>query len=126
MFGRLNHGSLTFALILACFVPVCDAQVSPFMGVGNVQFLANDGTPLVNGCLYVFAAGTTTQSSSFTDSTGSVLNTNPVCFGSGARASIWLTTANFYKLQLCSANDGNTCSPADVLYSVDNLPGGAS
>jgi hypothetical protein len=96
------------------------------MGVANVQFFGNDGLPLTNGCLYVYAAGTSTQAASYTDSTGNFLNTNPVCFGAGARATVWLTTANFYKLQLCAANDGAFCSAGNLLFSVDNLPGGAS
>jgi len=102
------------------------AQVSPLMGIANVQFFGNDGLPLTNGCLYVYAAGTSTQAASYSDSAGTQLNTNPVCFGLGARATVWLTTANFFKLQLCSANDGAFCSAGDLLFSVDNLPGGAS
>ncbi len=78
------------------------AQVSPLMGIANVQFFGNDGLPLTNGCLYVYAAGTSTQAASYSDSAGTQLNTNPVCFGLGARATVWLTTANFFKLQLCS------------------------
>jgi len=116
---------LAFLIALLNAVSAGAQTLSPFMGVANVQFFGNDGALLTSGCLYVFAAGTSTQAASYSDSAGT-LNTNPVCFGSGARASIWLTTANFYKLQLCSANDGVTCSPSDVLYSVDNLPGGAS
>jgi hypothetical protein len=116
-------------LALACLFTLpqsLKAQVSPFMGVGNVQFFGNDGSVLTNGCLYVFQAGTTTQVASFVDSTGTTQNTNPVCFGSGARASIWLTTGNFFKLVLCLQNDGAFCAAGDTLFTVDQVPGGSS
>lgn len=118
-------------IILLCFACVgfIGAQtnaVSPFGGVGNVQFFDNNGSPLLGGVLYTYQAGTTTQQASYTDSTGSILNPNPVPLSSGGRASIWLLTGNFYKLVLCSQNDGASCAPGDTLFSVDQVPGGAS
>lgn len=93
------------------------------MGIGNVQFLDNNGSPLTSGVLYSFQAGTSTQQATYTDSTGTVPNTNPIAFGSGARVSIWLTAGAFYKFVLCSQNDGAFCAPGDVLFSVDQVPG---
>ena len=96
------------------------------MGIGNVQFLDNSGAPLTNGCLYVYQAGTSTQAASFVDSTGTTQNTNPVCFGSGGRASIWVSTGAFFKYVLCLTNDGPACAAGDTLFSVDQVPGGSS
>jgi hypothetical protein len=102
------------------------AQVSPIMGIGSVQAFDNNGQLCTACTLYSYQAGTTTQQATFTDSTGATQNPNPIPFGSGARVNIWLTTAQFYKLVLCAENDGPTCAPADVLFSVDNVPGGAT
>ncbi len=110
-------------LVLLC-ATVCAAQtVFPFQGLGNAQFFDNNGTPLTAGVLYSFQAGTSTQQATYTDSTGLTLNPNPIPFGSGARVQIWLTSGAFYKFVLCSQNDGAFCAPADVLFSVDQVPG---
>lgn len=118
---------LFFSLFLGCFLPVVShAQCSPFMGVANVQFLDNTAKPLQSGVLYVFQAGTSTQQATFTSSSCGTENTNPITFGVGARASIWLTTSALYKFVLCAQNDGPACSAGDVLFSVDQVPGGSS
>jgi hypothetical protein len=101
--------------------------VAPFQGLGNVQFFDNNGKPLTSGVLYSFQAGTSTQQATYTDYTGLFPNPNPIPFGSGARISIWLLSGAYYKFVLCSQNDGAFCAPADVLFSVDQVPGsGAS
>jgi hypothetical protein len=115
-----------FLLALLLCAASAFAQVSPIQALGNIQLLDNNGKPATAGCLYFYAAGTSTQQATYTDSTGTVQNTNPVCFGSGARAQIWLTSTLFYKVVACLANDGPTCAPADVLFSVDQVPGGPS
>jgi hypothetical protein len=117
---------LLFALAVLTFSPRSSAQVAPWQGVGSVQFFSNTGVPLTSGVLYVYQAGTTTQVASYTDYTGTIQNPNPVPFSSGARATIWLTIGSYYKLVLCAQNDGAFCSPGDVLYSVDQVPGGTS
>ncbi len=103
--------------------PLVTAQVAPFQGLGNVQFLDNNGVPLTSGVLYSYQAGTTTQQATFTDSSGTIANPNPIPFGSGARVSIWLTAGQFYKFVLCAQNDGAFCSPGDVLFTEDQVPG---
>lgn len=116
-------------LLLFLFATAAPAfsQCSPFMGIGAVQFEDNSGQPLTNGALYVFVASTSTQAPSYQDSQCSVLNTNPVTFGLGGRATIWVATSGFFKYVLCSSStDGPFCSPSDVLFSVDGVPGGAT
>lgn len=116
-----------FALTLAVCSIFAHSQVvvSPFEGLGNAQFFDNNGELLTAGALYSYQAGTTTQQATYADSTGTVLNVNPLPFGSGARASIWLASTSTYKFVLCLQNDGPTCAPADVLFSVDQVPGGS-
>src|SRR6185437_7085263 len=112
------------ALMVLLFIPLCHAQtVSPFGGVGAVQFLDNNGQPLSTGYLYSYQAGTTTQQATYTDSTGTTLNPNPIPLVAGGRTSIWLSNNDFYKFVLCSQNDGPTCATGDVLFTTDNVPG---
>lgn len=91
-----------------------------------MQFLDNTAKPLQSGVLYVFQAGTSTQQATFTSSSCGTVNTNPISFGVGGRASIWLSTSALYKFVLCAQNDGPACSAGDVLFSVDQVPGGSS
>ena len=104
-----------------------EAQVSPIQGLGSIQLLDNSGRPATSGCFYFYVAGTSTQQATFTDSSGQFQNTNPLCLTTGARANgVWLTTSAQYKIVACVNNDGPFCSAGDVLWSQDNLPGGAS
>jgi len=114
-----------FALILlacSCYANAVPA-LSPFMALGNAQFFDNNGQALTAGVLYSYQAGTTTQQATFTDYTGATMNPNPIPFGSGARVNIWLTSSASYKFVLCLQNDGAFCAPADILFSVDHVPG---
>lgn len=118
---------LSVILFFCASEQMANAQtVSPIQGLGSVQFFDNNGIPLTNGVLYSYQAGTTTQQATYTDNTGTQLNPNPISFGTGGRVQIWLTTTALYKFVLCLQNDGAFCSPADVLFSVDQVPGGAT
>ena len=117
---------LCIALFIGCLPVLSHAQCAPFMGVGNVQFLDNTAKPLTAGVVYFYQAGTSTQQATFTSSTCGTVNTNPLSLGVGGRAQIWLTSSSLYKVVLCAQNDGPACSAGDVLFSVDQVPGGAS
>ena len=119
----MKKSSIFLLALVASLCTFASAQVSPFMALGNAQFLDNNGNLLTAGVLYSFAAGTTTQQATYTDYTGLYLNPNPIPFSSGARVSIWLTSSLKYKFVLCLQNDGPACAPADVLFSVDQVPG---
>jgi hypothetical protein len=111
------------SLLIACASFAHSQTISPFQGLGTAQFFDNNGNLLTSGVLYSYQAGTSTQQATFTDSTGTVVNANPLPFGSGARISIWLTAGAYYKFVLCSQNDGAFCAPSDVMFSVDQVPG---
>jgi len=84
----------------------------------RLQFFANDGSFLVGGKLYTYAAGTTTPLATYTTSTGLVANTNPIILDSRGEASVWLTSSK-YKFVLKTA--------ADVeIFTQDQLQGYAS
>lgn len=79
----------------------------------KAQFLKLDGTPMVGGKVYSYAAGTTTPQNTFTDSTGTTPNENPVILDSRGEANIWLGAAS-YKFRLTDANDVE-------IWTVDNV-----
>lgn len=83
------------------------------------KFYAEDanGLPLAGGLLYTYAAGTTTPLATYTDSTGSVANTNPVVLNSSGLADVWLTAGTSYKFVLEN-------SVGQVQWTVDNITGG--
>lgn len=77
------------------------------------QFFDANGNPLVGGKLYSYAAGTTTPLSTYTDSTGSTANTNPVILDSRGEANVWLASAS-YKLALYTSTNV-------LVWTVDNI-----
>lgn len=87
--------------------------------IGNgQQFFDNNGIPLAGGLLYTYVAGSSTPLSSFTDSAGTIANTNPIVLNSAGRApsEIWLTYGSAYKLILCDASNNQ-------IWSLDNISG---
>lgn len=70
----------------------------------KTQFLDAAGAPLAGGKLYTYIAGTTTPQATYTDSTGSTPNSNPVVLDSRGEANVWLGEAT-YKFKLTDAND---------------------
>jgi hypothetical protein len=81
--------------------------------VPKIQFFANDGTPLVGGKLYSYAAGSTTPLATYTTYAGTVANTNPVILDSRGEANVWLG-AGPYKLALYD-------SVKALIWTVDNI-----
>lgn len=79
----------------------------------KAQFLKLDGTPIVGGKVYTYAAGTTTPLATYTDSSGTTPNENPVILDARGEADIWLGSAS-YKFRLTDANDVD-------IWTVDNI-----
>ncbi len=119
-------GLAAFAWLFSLPISLPAQNASPLGGVGSLQFFNQDGTLLTSGVVYVYNAGTTTQATVYVDSTGTTTQPNPVTFGSGARASIWLANGTFVKIVLCIQNDGAFCSAGDILFTADNVPIGSS
>jgi hypothetical protein len=116
--------TLLFAFVYG--TSVLAQTVAPLGGVGSLQFYDNNGNLLTNGVVYIYAAGTTTQVPVYTSATGTTQQPNPVTFGVGARAQIWLAVGSFVKIVLCLQNDGPFCAASDVLFSADQVPIGSS
>lgn len=79
------------------------------------QWFDNNGNPLNGGKIFTFQAGTSTPLASYTDSTGTVTNANPVILDSAGRGSVWLGPSSYKIIVQTSAGV--------QLYSQDNVPG---
>ncbi len=88
-------------------------QVTSIMPAPRIQFFGNNGQTLPGGKVYTYAAGTTTPLATYTDSTGTVANTNPVILDAGGFAGIWLSGVA-YKIELRTSTD-------TLVYTVDNV-----
>lgn len=56
------------------------------------------GKPLAGGRIYTFQSGTSTPQATYTDSTGTVPNPNPVILDAAGGASIWLVSGQAYRI----------------------------
>ena len=91
--------------------------LSAFAGAG-AQFFTDDNEVLAGGKIYTYAAGTTTPLATYTSSTGSTLNPNPIVLDSGGRLpeDMWLIEDQTYRFVLTDS--------ADVqIGAYDNIPG---
>jgi hypothetical protein len=81
-------------------------NLSSFAGAG-AQFFDDDGAPLTGGKVYTYAAGTTTPLATYTTSTGSVANTNPIILDAAGRTpdEIWLAVGTLYKFIVKTSTD---------------------
>jgi hypothetical protein len=91
-------------------------NLSLFAGVG-AQLFDNNGVPLSGGLVYSYFAGTTTPATTYTSSSGSVANTNPIVLDSAGRVAneIWAVPGQTYKFIVKT-------SVATQIGSYDNVP----
>ena len=83
----------------------------------------DNGAPLAGGKLFFYAAGTSTKQDTWTDSTGTVKNTNPVLLNARGEASVWLDPALTYKVMAARSTD--TDPPTSPIWTMDNVGAGA-
>lgn len=83
------------------------------------KFWGNDNLVLNGGKVYVYEPGTTTLKNSWTSSTGSVANTNPIILNSKGEADIWTTG-------LCKINVTDSADVQITGWPVDNVGAGQS
>lgn len=82
------------------------------------SFRDNNGNPLSGGKLFTYAAGTTTKQATYTDSTGTTQNANPVILNSRGEASVWLASGG-YKFVLSPSTDSDP--PTNPIWTQDNI-----
>lgn len=80
--------------------------LSLFAGAGT-QLFDNNGDPLSGGLIYTYAAGTTTPATTYTSSSGSTPNSNPIVLDSSGRVSgeIWLVYNATYKFVIKDSDE---------------------
>ena len=91
------------------------AQLSP---QPTLQFFNNNATFLAGGQLSTYAAGTSTPQATYTDSTQTTVNANPVILNARGEAAVWFNPALSYKLVLAD-------SVGNGIWTRDNIPGGS-
>ncbi len=92
------------------------------MPLPKYQALANINgvlTPINNGYVHAYAAGTTTRKDTFTTSAGDTANTNPVRLNSRGEASIFLG-AGAYDIQLCDSDNNEIWKQLNIVGSASN------
>jgi hypothetical protein len=100
---------LVVALLLATLGYVSHAQTPVTLAPWFYQQFENGaGVPIANGCVFTYQAGTSTLQATYTDSTGSFQNSNPIILDGGGfpPSGIWLT-ANAYRFVVFSSGGVN-------------------
>lgn len=111
---------LLLIFAVASTLGFAQTQVAPFLTPAP-QFFDANGNPLTGGKVCFFAAGTTTPQATYSESTGTTLNSNPVVLNSAGfpqSGAIFLTTAA-YKIVTAASTANSQCSPA--ISTVDNV-----
>jgi hypothetical protein len=96
--------------------------------IGNgFQFFTTTGLPLNGGFIYTYQAGSTTPQATYTDSAGTIANTNPIQLGTDGRPpqEIWLTAGSNYKFVLTDSSLV-TIATYDNLYGIIGTTGSVS
>ena len=81
--------------------------------------LDGNGDPINGGKIFVYLAGTTTKTDTFTDSTGATANTNPIRADSAGRFVAFLEGGRAYKFVYALADD--TDPPTSPFKTVDGI-----
>jgi len=109
--------------MIALFCAFCtpsQAQVPvALMPDPRPQFFLPNGTPNAGGCLFFFAAGTSTPAPTYTDSSGQFLNTNPLILDSSGYATVYLANSSYKIVEYSSG--GTNCAAGIQIWSADNV-----
>lgn len=87
------------------------------------QFCDGTGIPYSGAKLFTYSAGSSTKLTTYTESTGSSANTNPIVLDSSGRMPqpVWLTVGSTYKFVLAPSTDSDP--PTSPIWSMDNISG---
>lgn len=109
--------------LIALFVSLAHAQTpTSLLPVPRQQFLNPQGQPLAGGCVFTYISGTSTPLATYTDYTGTIVNSNPVILDSGGFASVWLQSGTAYTITVF-ANGGTNCATGSQQWSVNGVTG---
>lgn len=92
------------------------ATVYPYIGgtPSKARFDNNSGEALSGGLVYFYVAGTSTPKDTYSESTGTTANANPVVLDSRGEANIFLLADEAYKVVVKDSDDV-------TIYTVDNV-----
>lgn len=85
---KVATSSILSTLFLLAQINLIFAQTASILPPAKTTFFDNNGNPLVNGKVYFFNPGTTTNKTTWQDSAETIPNTNPVTLDSSGRAII--------------------------------------
>jgi hypothetical protein len=85
------------AILLLFAAAFAAAQTGILLPAPRLQFFDANGKPLAGGFVFTYAAGTSVGLPTYTDSTATVLNPNPIILDSAGMAAIYLQNATSYK-----------------------------
>lgn len=97
------------------------SQTAVLMPSPRFKLLDQNGQPAAGGCLFFYTAGTSSPLSTYADSNGSTLNSNPVILDSTGEAWIYLMNATSYKVVAKLAGTVANCADGTQLWSADNV-----
>lgn len=93
-----------FAGLLALLLTTTSLNAGTLLPNGEQQFISNNGAPLVSGTVTFYIPSTSTLKNTWSNSSQTTLNTNPIVLDSGGRAVIYGSGA--YR-QVVKDQDGN-------------------
>lgn len=100
------------------------AQTAALAPLG-IQFLDSNGAPLSGGLVSSFLAGTSTQAATYTSSSGSTQNSNPVVLDAGGNGTIFILSGTAYKFSIARSN-GIIIRTLDGITATVPTPGGST
>lgn len=113
-----------FSLLLLC--SLCAAQVSVSLAPLPGPFLytngPNTGGALAFGCIFTFAAGSTTPLATFTDASGTTQNPNPLVLNAGGFGQAWFQSGLLYDIRVVSSG-GINCVSGTTQWSARSVNG---
>jgi microcystin-dependent protein len=107
--------SRILAAIALCLVYLSAGSVAiagTILPNGMNYFTDNNGLPLSSGCVFFYVPGTTTPKSTYTDSSQTIANTNPVQLDAAGRAIIYGTGTYRQIVKSAGSNAITPCSPS--------------
>jgi hypothetical protein len=109
---------LICALALIPFTGYTQGTIAP---IAKHQFFTNAGAVAASHKLCSWQAGTTTPLATYSNSTLTAANTNPIILDSAGRATIFLQPGAAYKFALLTAGSDSTCDTGSTLWTVDGV-----
>ncbi len=109
--------------IFIASVSITTNATTSLLPVVKASFFDANGNPLNGGKVYTYVAGTVnTPKTSYTDSTQTTANPNPVILDARGQANIWLVTGDAYKIVVQNSS-GVQQSSTDYVVSNGDTSG---